>query len=253
VASKVAQGLRRLGSEMRGKLVVVNGCGAVGEATARAARELGARVLVIDSTQRVCDQVAALRDAQGKPLFEVVHAADRRARAAALARADVVIGATGRKALSLADYRVMRDGVIVASASSSDIELGKEELVAHASQRERLRRTNPLVHLPTVAYTLGRKRVTLLGDGWPVNFDGDVEDIPAAQIQITRALMFAGALQAAGINANDQGMRRIIAFDPRVDQRLLTRCRQIEKQTHALPIGDPGLWRDDVRRLARLL
>jgi hypothetical protein len=32
----------------------------------------------------------------------------------------------------------------------------------------------------------------VLGDGWPVNFDGDVEDIAPQKIQLTRTPMFEG-------------------------------------------------------------
>jgi hypothetical protein len=38
--------------------------------------------------------------------------------------------------------------------------------------------------------------VTFLNGGFPINFDGAVNCVPAQQIQLTRALMLAGAVQA---------------------------------------------------------
>lgn len=48
------------------------------------------------------------------------------------------------------------------------------------------------------------RRVRFLNGGFPVNFDGSDECIPAEQIQITRALMVAAAAQA--VTCQDRGV-----------------------------------------------
>jgi hypothetical protein len=58
--------------------------------------------------------------------------------------------------------------------------------------------------------------VSLLARGFPVNFDGGPENIAPEDIQLTRALMLIGALQAAG--ARVAGVNRL---DPRLQIELL--------------------------------
>jgi hypothetical protein len=60
------------------------------------------------------------------------------------------------------------------------------------------------------------RRIVLLAKGFPVNFDGDVEDIEPERIQLTRGLMLIGALQAAGMSA--AGVHRL---DPELQLTLL--------------------------------
>ena len=99
-----------------------------------------------------------------------------------------------------------------------------------------------------------RLPIRLLNGGWPINFDGDVEDMPADEIQLTRALMFAGALQAASIRSVTRPT--VVKFDPEVDRLILDRFKRLRRGRPLLPIGDPEAWKDVVvdvaERLARL-
>ena len=184
VAAKVLQGLRRSGRDLSGARVTVMGYGIVGEAVAVELKRAGARVTVVE---RSGDRARAARKAR----FSVT------TKARALPTSDVVIGATGHQSLTLADLRKLPGGAVVASASSKQVEFDMAGLRKAASSRRLVKSDNPLVRLPTARYKLGRAEITVLGDGWPVNFDGDVEDIPARHIQLTRAVMFAGALDGS--------------------------------------------------------
>jgi len=42
----------------------------------------------------------------------------------------------------------------------------------------------------------------LANGGFPVNFTGEIDPIPAEEIQITRSLVLAGALQAVNEKSN---------------------------------------------------
>jgi hypothetical protein len=179
---------------------------------------------------------------------------------------------------------MLKSGALVASASSKQVELDMKGLRREASRRQVLGAKNPLVRLPTVRYRLGNRSITVLGDGWPVNFDGDVEDIAPAEIQITRALMFAGALQAAGIRRG--GQTGVIPLDNKNDSWLVAQhkalLREARRATMApqqaqqaaagqaagggagrgvssrrrptretFPIGDPDRWTEAVVELGR--
>jgi hypothetical protein len=150
--------------------------------------------------------------------------------------------------------RQLRSGVVVASASSKQLELDMEGLGRASSRRTLVRSNSPLVRLPTARYKLGQKEITVLGDGWPVNFDGDVEDIPPGLIQITRAAMFAGAIQAAGIKTNYVKNRRMISLDTKVDRLILRRFNQMRRaHTPGTTIHDPERWADGLRQVAGFL
>ncbi len=246
VAGKLVQGLRRVGQEdLRGKRVALVGYGTIGVAIARELRRLGATVTVVDSSP---EKLAAARRAS----FKV--AASEDGRAAALAGADVVVGATGVRSLGLEDLRRLKHGAVVASASSKQVEIDMEALRGAAASRTLVAASSPLVKLPNARYRLGRKEITLLGDGWPINFDGDVEDIPSHHIQLTRALMFAGALQAASIYGNRNETKGVIPFDAKTDRDLLAAfkraLRGAPRGRAANAIGDPDRWQESLLAIA---
>ena len=110
---------------------------------------------------------------------------------------------------------------------------------------------SPLVTLPTRAYQLGSRELTITGDGWPVNFDGDVEDIPAEEIQLTRAVMLAGAIQAASLKPHRASSKGVIPLDPDLDKLVLEGFRALMKGRKSKPpIGDPSRWAEVLRTTA---
>lgn len=241
VAAKLMQGLERLGKSVAGVKVTVTGYGVVGRSIARALKEAGAIVTVVEPSS------ARAAEASGPPHFFAVAT-----KAKALKGAQIVIGATGERSLTLEDLARLPAGAIVASASSKQLEIDLAGLAAAADRRELLPADSPLVKLPTARYRLGGKELTVLGDGWPLNFDGDVEDLPPEEIQVTRAVMFAGALQAARLKAHHVEKQRIIALDPDLDEQLHDRYRELEaERTQLQPIGDPSRWMDVIRDLAK--
>jgi adenosylhomocysteinase len=239
VAEKVAQSLRRHGGDLRGKRIVVTGYGLVGEPLCTLLRSLGAKVEVIDPGEDAADRARA----DG---FEVV-------TRQALTKADIVIGATGTQSLPIEDLRLLKDGAMVASASSKQLEIDMKSLGARSTARTDVRVAGSRARLPTRRYTLGRRRITVLGDGWPINFDGDVDSAPPEEIQITRAAMFAGAIQAAGIDNRAKSTHDIVALDEAIDRGLVKRFNALRRGKKAPPVSDPDQWREQLARLAKLV
>ncbi|MBI5507293.1 MAG: hypothetical protein HY903_00945 [Deltaproteobacteria bacterium] len=239
VAAKVIQALRRAGRDLKGMKAVVGGYGFIGRHIAAELAAAGAEVTIVERD--------AHRRAEVPSRFRVG------TKAEALKRADLVIGATGdpdEPFMTVADFRLLKDGAVFASASSKRKEGDMEGLEKEASARHELAQDNPLVTLPSAAYKLGKKTITVLGDGWPVNFDGGVESVPPELIALTDAALLAGIVQVCA----DTGAGGIKTLDAEVDRQILARHRTHVKKGGAAPkIYDPAEWRKDVQALLQRL
>ncbi len=247
VAAKTVQALARFGAGLDKKELVLIGYGVIGPAIASEMLARGARVTVIERSRERAD-------AARKAGFHVIvdDPADPKAverRRAALAKADLVVGATGRRTLSLDDMRALKDGAAIASASSKRGELDMEGLEGAASAREEVPSNEPLVTLPTAKYRLKGRNLFVIGDGYPVNFDGGVQSVPPEKIQLTDAAMLAALFQASRVGNSQRGL---IDLDAATDARLLARHRALRSQrTGPAPVVyDPARWRDVIAVIA---
>jgi len=239
VAQKVLQGLARSGKKVKGLEITVIGYGVVGSQICAALKEAGAKVTVVESTPARAGEARAAGFKVG-------------AKDAALKRCDVAIGATGHRSLEVSDLKLLKDGAAFVSASSKQVEADMAGLKAKATKSKTLDPGAPLVHLPNVEYTLAGKTLLALGDGWPINFDGDVEDISPEEIMITRCAMFLGALQAASMNRKNAEKDRFFALDPAKDEALYQAYRAFQKKhPPSREISDPAKWADVLRAVAK--
>lgn len=183
----------------------VLGFGAIGSAVARALREHGYHIVVFDPEP----SKAARAQADGHRVVPTLRDA--------LSAAQVIVGCTGYTSVGLHDYRFLQDNSVLVSASSSDIEFaawhirslarisaGSHHIVdvfnlVHHRLDDRLLYlgdTDHPCHFLHVAHLFGR-RVFLLNGGFPINFTGTVDPIAPDRIQLTRALLYAAAVQAS--------------------------------------------------------
>ena len=182
-------------NSLAGATVGIIGVGTVGSwvaaqlryGGARAGREVG-RVLAFDRDPVRRSMARALGLSLGKrSLQEFVR------------ECDVIIGATGTMLKMDPDW--IRDGTIVASASSWNYEFWRlmnstvrGEAVLPISAHKSCREFQALHNIRSGEGKGGQ--FWLLNSGFPVNFTGVVDPIAPAQIQLTRCLMLAGAIQA---------------------------------------------------------
>ena len=201
VEDKLVSRLEKMGiSSVAGKKVGVIGYGTIGEPIARALAELGAEVTILDADP--AQQARAEEDG-----FAVA-----KGRKGFFGGQKVIIGATGVQSMSAEDLAHLKKGTVIGSASSKLVEIDVQglESMAGGSAPEIIDGES---HPPTVRYHLpGGKHVDLLAKGFPLNFDGEPENIPPEQIQLTRALMMIGAIQAAsarvaGVTRLDRGLQ----------------------------------------------
>jgi hypothetical protein len=117
---------------------------------------------------------------------------------------DLIIGCSGSNSFGIGDYVFLNDNAILASASSGSVELSREEFIELAAShdkddivlhREGLEETN--IH-SNLHFTLIDKKVTFLNGGFPINFDGRVNCMPAHYIQPTPVMMVEAARMTTG-------------------------------------------------------
>ena len=130
-------------------------------------------------------------------------------------RFGVVIGCSGRASFRIGDHVLLEDGAVLASATSGTVELSREQFIelADASphddiwiERDALDDAN--IHADIRFHFIDRS-ATFVNGGFPVNFDGRVNCVPAHYIQPTPAMMCAAAVQA--VQATGKGL---IDLDP---------------------------------------
>jgi len=203
--SKKLRGLGRAGIPVSSKALII-GYGAIGKAVAEEFACAGRDVAIYDNQPTRLAQAA--RD--GYQIFPDLRQA--------LARGGVIVGCTGLPVLDHSDYPVIADGSLLISASSADVEFRAWNLRArgeclgdparwdresrYLSQRtpdsEGRRWDHPCFSLYKIDGQSGS--FYLVNGGFPVNFSGGVDPIKPSEIQLTRSLLYAGAVQASHTN-----------------------------------------------------
>lgn len=116
---------------------------------------------------------------------------------------DLVIGCSGRASFFIGDHVYLKDGAVLASASSGSVELSRRDLIelADESQFDDIEILRDDIDLDNVhsdiPIRMVDKHITVLNGGFPINFDGRINCVPSKYIQPTVAMMVMGTIQAA--------------------------------------------------------
>lgn len=216
IAASVESSLRAIDVEVQPREATVVGYGAVGRATARALAARGYVVRVFDTD----DAKMASARADGF---------DTPPRDEALARAHLLVSTTGKSAITSADHEKLPNHAVLVNGASGNSELGFEEralerdplsyvdddgyrVASYDGKTIRLGDSAGSDDTPHRVLRQGDKERLALRSGYVVNM---FEDIPPELIQLTRALLFAGVIQAstakgAGLVDLDDGMQQFI-------------------------------------------
>jgi adenosylhomocysteinase len=173
--------------------VCVLGYGGVGAPAARFLTDLGARVMVFDT--------CPIRRAKAR-----LDAFETPARADALRRADVVLGVSGSRSLDAGDVALLKDGVVLASGSSKQVELDVAGLLRQSVV------VGDEAGLQTLA--TGGKLVHLLRDGMPINFHAENVLGPVVDLVYTELYM---CIRAVARGRSPAGLHEL----PLADQRAI--------------------------------
>lgn len=239
--SNKLEGLRQAGIPVEKKILII-GYGAIGQAVAHEFLKSGQYVAIYDNQPTRLIQAA-------NDGFRIIHDFGT-----ALRRGGVIVGCTGLPVLDHANYRDIADGSLLISASSADVEFRAWNLRAHgeclgdparwneggrpgdlrAPDSEGRRWDHPCFSLYRIN---GQDRsFYLVNGGFPVNFTGGVDPIKPADIQLTRSLLFAGAVQAS--HTTKRGLHDLDHFSQNIlmDALQATRSMQVaQEETDAEP------------------
>jgi adenosylhomocysteinase len=173
-----------------GRRVLLVGYGAVGERIAEALHLRDYEVAVSEDDPSRCARAVAA----GLPILPLP---------SALKRCDIICGATGTSWFPVEWIELVEAGSLLVNMGSSDIEFAAWKLrpigqpLGPGDDRQVPWRQ---------VYRIDRARgpVWLAKGGFPVNFTGGVDPIDPMKMQLTRALLLAGALEATA--ASEPGL-----------------------------------------------
>jgi S-adenosylhomocysteine hydrolase len=179
---KLVQRLERLGiKSVKGMKIGVVGKGAVGGPLAAELRKMGAIVVCRDTDE------SKLTPAE-KKLSEAEFFGGK----------DLILGTTGVESIGPEQLALIDSGTIIGSCSSKLVEIDMAELTESAKNKGgKIEVVDDESFPPTVRYTLpSGKQLTVLAQGYPLNFTGAVNTTDPDKIQMTRALLLLGMIQA---------------------------------------------------------
>ncbi len=183
------------GRDLSELTVCLVGSGAIGGAVSIKLRELGARTITFDQ-EAGRSEIGELRPA--------------------LQEADLVLSSTGTGTDWVPLLAENSRPLIFANCGSSDIEFRPWLLRQAYGGQFRVEDSQKPWRGNIELGSTNRPAVSLVAGGFPVNFDGSPDPIPAHKIQITRAILMAGAIQAvhsniSGCQTLDEGMQGALA------------------------------------------
>jgi S-adenosylhomocysteine hydrolase len=192
-----------------GKRALIIGYGAIGQCTAFELNSCGYEITVYDSN--ASHRHKAIQD--GFRCEDDKHSA--------LSSADLVVGCTGTSVLDKCEHRFIADGAILVSTSSSDVEFKGWQIRRSPNtvriSNESIKYAHPESRPCFNLYKMEQheKSFYLVNGGFPVNFSGEVDPIPPHMIQLTRGLLYAGAVQASfeqkpGVHSLNTYMQELI-------------------------------------------
>lgn len=178
---KLMTRLERLGiKSVKGMRIGVIGKGAIGNPLIEELRRMGAIVTGWDTD----------RD-------KLTEAEKKLTEAEFFGGQELILGATGMESMGPEQLAHIKSGAVIGSCSSKLVEIDMGH-VSDSAAKGGVREVDAESFPPSVEYTLkdGRK-ITVLAQGYPLNFDGAVNTTDPDLIQVTRALLLLGLLQAS--------------------------------------------------------
>lgn len=189
----------REGGALETRRVLVSGYGRLGRIIAAKLRHEGLRILVTDNDPET------LNDAEDAK-FDIADPST------AVNYADTIIGCAGVRTIPRRSHANIKPGTILASASSSNVEFHGLSIRSRARFKwdwsQHFEVDSPFQQVHSDYAIRRRSPFWLLNGGFPINFTGGVDPIDPKDIQVTRALMLAGACYAS----ESHGRRGLISL-----------------------------------------
>jgi S-adenosylhomocysteine hydrolase len=193
------------------KETLVLGCGAVGGGVAEAMLRRGQDVHLYDKDATRSAQLKERLVSEG---FDASRIFVHDKKGDALAHGGVVVSCVGVRTIDREDHASLPNGAILVNAASADDELGPQDLLCFGKRMavEKDERGNiwnvfggkPIncgksdaeAHSDAVVKLPSGKELLVINNGYVVNMTGERDPIPPRYIQLTRTLLFLGAVAA---------------------------------------------------------
>ncbi len=203
--------------------VFLIGYGAVGRAAALRLRAQGYAVTVYDNT--VATRCSAAAD--GFPIVDDLHTP--------FVRKCVVAASTGGISFPAGLHGMLQPGSILANMGSSDLEFAAWELrsgegasAVYDLRGSGLAREDPEAPWDRhYRFSAAGGYHYLLKGGFPVDFEGGPDPIAPSAIQLTRALLLAGVLQAAS-----ETRLGVVKLDENIEQMIIDEYTRLGSENH---------------------
>ncbi len=186
--------------------VLVVGFGSVGKAVANSLRKWRSSIMVYDDDEQKRNQAIA----EGFECIEL---------ASGLSKSQLIVGCTGFDWLQQYLMMYLQPGFVLASSTTSDIEFRQCKLnidkrqLSHPGLIIDRDSSFQTVHSDYIIET-PKSSGWIFNGGFPVNFDGSLDPIAPNEIQLTRSLILAGAIQAT----NSSGQQGLVDLDKAMDE-----------------------------------
>ena len=178
VARSAVQGIERLipNEDFQGQNVLVVGYGSIGENLAKQLKDRGMKVFVFDTDplKRLAAQREVFTVAEDLPSLIIE------------TKPSLVIGCAGKSSFGKEEMLALPNSCYLASTTSRDWEFDKKELAILADKISG--------DVKQKRYHIGNKTLTLLADGFPVNFEGG-ESMPNRSSDLVLSMMLLGAIR----------------------------------------------------------
>jgi|RhiMethySRZTD1v2_1073278.scaffolds.fasta_scaffold02519_4 S-adenosylhomocysteine hydrolase len=161
---------------VREKQVLIIGFGATGSHVANVFKNNGAKVTVFDEKRKRRSQAKA----DG---FDVAGNIDE-----AISDKFLVIGCTGKVSVKINSLLRADHGTYFVNASSKRLEVDHRDLKSITNSVEQIPNVGSKYHL------VNGRDLTILADGYPVNFHGLAESVPDKELQFIYGLLFGSAV-----------------------------------------------------------
>ena len=130
---------------------------------------------------------------------------------------DSIFGCTGYASFPIEKAEILSNDAVLVSGSSAAIEFNREKFIDLACESEyddffviEPEKTRSRGIHATIKMQKRNKRFSFLNAGFPANFDGSLECLPALIIQITHGLLLAASQEALH---SDPGFHRLNQYD----------------------------------------
>ncbi|MEP7166364.1 MAG: NAD(P)-dependent oxidoreductase [Candidatus Woesebacteria bacterium] len=176
------------------KEVLVLGFGFIGEGVVSRLQKLGFSVSVFDPDESRMAKVASIPGVRAE--FD---------RVSAYSHANVIIGCSGTPSIPPIEFQAIQPNTLLVNMASTDLEfsawnLRKTEDIVHQqvlpSDTRYLQQFSPMPWRSLYHVRENGTHFYLANGGFPSDFSGKINPVPAAEIQLTAALLLGAAVQA---------------------------------------------------------